>query len=227
MLARFFEWLFSLLFGKEEENDSYLPKDSLSGREDEGGEEPEEERPDASDPPEEGEKRAVFLAAGHWNKDSGAIGHGGVKESDLTKELRDMIFGHLPFAWRDDDGMSLSLVVREIKKRSQPGDIICDLHFNAYNGKATGVEVIVPAVPSMAEMGLAENITESISSTLRIVNRGVKTEKESHRGRLAMMRPEGINILVEVCFIDNPSDLESYQKKKEEVAKVIASNLKA
>jgi LysM repeat protein len=56
-------------------------------------------------------------------------------------------------------------------------------------------------------------------------NKGVRTEIESHHGKLGWMRMNCNNLLLEVCFISNNEDMESYQKNKEVLAKRIAQFL--
>jgi LysM repeat protein len=56
-------------------------------------------------------------------------------------------------------------------------------------------------------------------------NSGVKTEADSHHGRLGWMRLTGENILPEICFVSSKSDMDSYQKNKFLLAKDIADVL--
>ena len=172
--------------------------------------------------------KTIFLCAGHHNNDSGAIGIDGVKESDLTKELRDLIASELgDGVWLDSDGDHLSQVVMKIVSLSKEEDIVCDLHFNAYDSpSACGCEVIVANKARDVECELAQKLVDKISEVLGIKNRGVKTESDSHRGQLAMMRPKGINVLIEVCFITNENDLKSYLANKDKLASSIAEILK-
>jgi hypothetical protein len=58
-----------------------------------------------------------------------------------------------------------------------------------------------------------------------IRSRGVKSEKDTARKTLAIMRPAGINLLPEICFISNRSDVSAYQANKDKVAEVIARHL--
>lgn len=44
-------------------------------------------------------------------------------------------------------------------------------------------------------------------------------------GRLALMREEGMNALIEVCFITNWNDLQRYRKAKQAIARDIAAVL--
>jgi N-acetylmuramoyl-L-alanine amidase len=57
-------------------------------------------------------------------------------------------------------------------------------------------------------------------------DQGIKTEADSHHGRLGWMRLTGENVLMEICFITNPVDMQKYQANKLQLAKNIALILK-
>lgn len=173
----------------------------------------------------------VFLLAGHSNTDPGAVGAGGIKEADLTKELKvltalEMCNLGVQNQWHDNDNDSLGSVLSKVSAISTEEDIIVDLHFNSFNEKSTGVEVLVPENPSADEVSIATELCERLAAVMAIRNRGVKTERQSARGRLAVMRPKGSNILIEVCFISNLNDLSAYNSNKKAVAKAIAETIK-
>lgn len=183
--------------------------------------------PGVSSPPK---NRRIWLSAGHGGSDPGVVANG-VKEADLAIELRDLVRGRIPSSievWTDPNAWATATTAPYVGGKSKAGDIVCDLHFNAYNGTAHGVEVIVPESPTAFEIALgqkiAKGIAQSIGSVLR-GNAGVKTESESQHKRLAMMRPAGENILIEVCFLDNPSELARYRANILRVAEVIAIGL--
>lgn len=172
----------------------------------------------------------IFLLAGHTasknspNYDPGAIANG-VSEADLAKELRDLTFPKLnPSKVRvDDDRDSLKQVIQKIQSTDK--DIICDIHFNAATPQATGVEVIVPFRATQIELDLASKIANSFANIMSIKNRGVKDETKTARGRLGIMQPKGINVLIEVCFITNTKDLKAYQDNKVKLAESLTQIL--
>lgn len=174
----------------------------------------------------------IFLTAGHHNKDSGAVGSGLV-EAIETKKIRNRVTELLKEkgveVWNDNDNWTLQAVINEIAKLSKPTDIICDIHFNAGSEKATGCEVFVPDYAVKTELLLATDLSKTISETLGIRNRMVKRESDSQHKRLGMMRPNGINVLIEVAFISNSSDMKSYTEKFEllceNICKVLLKHL--
>lgn len=168
---------------------------------------------------------AIYLSAGHYDKDPGATANGYV-ERDLATELRDLIVPKLG-GYRvitDKDSESLSQYLKRIK----PGEasVVVEIHFNAATPKATGAEVLVADNHNKISWDLAGDLSTGIASSLCIPNRGVKTESDSHRGRLAFVRQPGACALIEVCFITNPSDMGKYEQYKEELVDRIAGVLK-
>ena len=83
-------------------------------------------------------------------------------------------------------------------------------HLNAFNNKATGVEVWYWAGNTQAR-DMAAKLSKTIANTLGIVDRGAKatTALYVHRNTNA-----GVNVLlIEWAFIDNPSDLSKLESK--------------
>lgn len=167
----------------------------------------------------------IYLLAGHTpkgnNTDPGAVAQG-FKEADLTMELRDMVADKLRnmgyTVHEDDDTHRLQQVLDKVNAHET--DVVFDIHFNA--GGGTGVECIVPERSTELERELANKVNVMLSTMLRIKNRGVKGEQLTARKRIAVMRENGINCLLETCFIDNKTDMTQYQLRKTEVATELA-----
>ena len=159
--------------------------------------------------------------------DPGAIGVGGVKESELAMELRDKIAHFITLkgykVTLDSDNNNLNQVIAGIK--STESCVICDIHFNAGVPIATGTEVIVPDRSTAHERMIASLICSDMAVSMKIKSRGVKSEKDTARKTLAIMKPSGINLLLEICFVSNKNDMAAYQASKDKVAEVIAKHL--
>lgn len=170
----------------------------------------------------------IFALAGHTpkglNQDPGAVGNG-YREADLTMEFRDMLADRLRAralsVFEDDDTHRLSTVLGLIK--SKETDIVCDIHFNAAGSSVSGVEVIVPDRSTDEERKMADEICKAFSSIMKINNRGVKSEKNTARKTIAVMRPAGINILIEICFISSVTDVRAYMANKERLADALCN----
>lgn len=86
--------------------------------------------------------------------------------------------------------------------RAYGGDIMISLHCNAATGTASGTETFYRGSEDRA---LAKKLTDAVCAALETPNRGPKTEKDSQHSSLAVME-FGQCYLIEIGFIDNPSD---------------------
>lgn len=172
----------------------------------------------------------IFLSAGHHNADPGAVANG-YKEAELAKELRDLIAREIKRIGGsyilDKDSETLAQYIARIKPG--PGSVLCELHFNSVdNPKVTGTECLHADSANADSIRLAKEIAETCSKSLGITNRGAKSESQSKRGRLAILRTAaGISVLPEICFISNAEDLRKYQERKTQLAACIAHILVA
>lgn len=169
----------------------------------------------------------IFISAGHHLKDPGAIGVNKRQENNTTIELRNLVVAALKAMGAsyitDDDSEDLATYLKRIK--SGDGSVVVELHFDAATGKASGTTAIVGDDAQANDKALAKELANATAVTLGIKNRGVISEKDSHRGRLGLMRELGAVSLLEVAFIDNPEDMKLYDLMKGDLAKIIASIL--
>lgn len=170
----------------------------------------------------------IFISAGHNSKsktikaDPGAVNKNGIKEGDLTIEFRDLVCKELDKLnikyIKDLDEENLAMYLNKIKTGN--ASVVVEYHFDSSaNSSATGATGLIEGEADRLDRLFAAELTNSISLTLGIRNRGVISETESHRGRLGLMREEGIICLVELCFISNDSDLKKYHENKLILAK--------
>lgn len=173
----------------------------------------------------------IFISAGHNPKgvkiDPGAIGNG-YKEADLTVEIRNLVIAELKSRGvayiSDNDDERLGSYLERIKTGN--GSVVLEFHFDASaNSSATGTTSLIEAEADRLDRAFAQELANITATTLGIKNRGVKTEAESHIGKLALMREEGIICLLEVCFISNAQDVSLYKANKEKLAMQIAQIL--
>jgi len=177
-----------------------------------------------------------YISAGHCKEkgptyDSGAEGVNGRLEASETVRLRDGVINKLISRGFTDiikDANNESLV--QYLNRIKPGNAstVLEFHFDAYNGKASGTTALVKATPSANSVAFGKRLALATSTILGIPLRdggdgdGVMTEADSHRGRLGLMREEGIVCLLEVCFIDNAEDMKKYDAKFDELCEAYA-----
>jgi N-acetylmuramoyl-L-alanine amidase len=170
----------------------------------------------------------IYISAGHTPKglrqDPGAVGNG-YREADLAAEFRDLVIAELEKAnvkyVRDKDDERLAEYLKRVQTGN--GSVVIEYHFDAAaSATATGTTALIEAEADRLDKAFGKEFAETTSTILGIKNRGVLTEKESHRGSLGLMREEGIICLVEICFISNKADLEAYHKNKKVLAKAHA-----
>lgn len=174
-----------------------------------------------------------FISAGHCAKpgpthDPGAPGVNGRWEANETVKIRNRVIEIIKSRGitdiiQDADGESLSQYLRRI--RTGDGSMVCEFHFNAGKPEATGVETLIEIDGDKLDIACAREFSAVTSSILGIPmrgNRGVKTEADTRHKRLALMKEDGIIVLVEVAFITNPNDMNAFDANFESLCQAYA-----
>lgn len=170
----------------------------------------------------------IFISAGHnpngLKPDPGAIGNG-YREADLAVEFRNLVVSFLKAkkidVITDKDDERLGDYLKRIQTGN--GSVVLEFHFDAAaSPSATGSTVLIGNDADRLDKAFAKELVEANATILGIKNRGVKTEAESHRGSLGLMRESGTVALLELCFISNPEDLRKYNANKMTLASKIA-----
>ncbi len=172
--------------------------------------------------------KTVLISAGHSNVppiDPGAVANG-QKEATLTLRLRDAVASKLkalsvPIL---TDGSPLqNLPLKEALTLMRKADIRVEIHFNAASDqKATGVESLSKGNLS----GLASDLALAVSAATGIRTRGALGWKPSNSGqhsRLAFCEAGGV--ILEVCFLTNPQDVQKYLANENQTAERLAKVL--
>ena len=176
--------------------------------------------------------RDLILSAGHSNNPNGDRGNEslGKYEGDLTIELRDLIVSELSkigvLVKTDDNKNALKESLSYFKQFINGKTVAIDIHFNAYNSKATGCEVIVPRDATIFEKNLSQELLDVICKTTLLKSRGVKSEVETARKSLGWMRQQCETVLLEICFMDNKADMLLYNTNKNIIAAKLAQVIK-
>jgi len=171
----------------------------------------------------------VFISSGHSNtpgRDRGAASADGkfIEGVEAAKYRKDLVAKLLAKGLRavtDVDNSVLAETIAFFKNKTTPDSLVIDLHFNAGPASATGTETLIPGEPTVKEAEFAYDFSFATYTVLDIPLRGrykswhgVKTELESHHGRLGWMRLKGQNILHEFCFL-NPKDIEKFTSNRD------------
>lgn len=169
----------------------------------------------------------ILLISGHGAGDSGAVGCG-YKEADLTRQATSILEGKL-----EGYGISVSRypTARDAYQDNRNGclkanfssfDLIIEVHFNSFNGKAYGTETLYK--PSSMYQ-LANKVTAAIAS-VGFMNRGPK--KRTDLANMNKCARLGVPyILIETCFIDSKADMKLYHEKIYEVWGAVAQAVAA
>lgn len=175
--------------------------------------------------------QVTFPLAGHHNHDTGAVANGRFENRE-TQRLRNCITENLTTIGAvhisDNDNQTLAEVIKTIK----PGNasVLYEAHLDAADSSAaTGTTCVVSAASFAAKdtsYQMALEIAEVTAKLLKIRNRGVISETDSHRGRLGILHTKsGISVLHEWCFITNPTDMQcldsNYQNACREIALIL------
>ena len=162
-----------------------------------------------------------FISSGHCNVhgpnfDPGAPGLNGRYEAFETVRVRNRVIeiiksrGYTDII-QDADGEKLSQYLNRVQTGSS--SMVCEFHFNAGPGNATGVETLIEIDGDKMDIACAREFSKLTSNVLSIPMRGVqgvKTEADTRHVRLALMKEEGIIVLVEICFISNINDMNLF-----------------
>lgn len=168
--------------------------------------------------------RHIFISAGHGGTDPGATGFGRT-EAQTVLEFRDIVAHYLVEAgvrFSMDGVKGQNLPLRDSIRYIRPGDIAVEFHLNAAaSPTATGVETLSADKHRL----FGAKLCEAIASTLKIRNRGAKSESSGQHTKLAFVQAGGV--IVELFFISNKDDLQAYDSQRWLLAKVVAAVLVA
>lgn len=138
-------------------------------------------------------------------------GAAGIRSEDkLTMEVGNKVIsklrglGHQVIPCKPDSASSVSQSLGrrcDIANRNRV-DVFASIHFNAFNGKANGTEVLAG---SDAGRKIAQSIVNEIVS-LGFFNRGVKNGSHLYVLRNTNMT----SVLIECCFVDSAKDMQLY-----------------
>lgn len=157
----------------------------------------------------------ILLSAGHGGSDNGSIGADNGSEKNRTLNLTNKVANYLRNAGHD-------VTVKQEKNSSgnwamnnrKGYDFALSIHFNAFDGTATGTECLYKGSKKKAD-----ELSSAVAGVLGIRDRGAKS-----RPGLYMLNI-GFDNLIEVCFHDNSNDLNKYNANIDKVAKSIADVL--
>ena len=162
----------------------------------------------------------VLLIAGHGAGDSGAVGNGSTEQ----QQTRKVVEGVGKVLQRLGVNVTTYPTSKNAFKEYQKGtlnfggtfDYVLEIHFNSYDGNARGTEIFVTT--SEQYVTVEECIMKNLSKYF--LNRGVK---KTNFSVIQTAKNKGLSsALLEVCFIDNYSDMQTYFKNFDGICQSIA-----
>ena len=159
--------------------------------------------------------------AGHNYKVPGANGF--ISETKENRVITQKVIallkqeGHTVYDCTDENGTTSSKNLANIvaKCNTHEVDLDISIHFNAFNGKANGVEVYIYNDKTKE---IAKRICDNISE-LGYENRGVKYGQDLY----VLRKTNSKAILIECLFCDNKGDTDKYDPDK--IAKAIVEGV--
>lgn len=150
----------------------------------------------------------IILSAGHTPKRPGARS-GDLKEHTLNVNCMHQLAIQLITAGYPVVTLDPLLTLQQkidLCAARYPKALCIDIHHNAFNGKAEGAEVYYK-VEDKRSFDLGSHLLRSTSEALGLKCRGMKLARASARGSLGWLRITN-SLLWEVCFMDNPEELQ-------------------
>lgn len=164
----------------------------------------------------------ILLVAGHGNGDPGACANG-YSEANLTREFVPALTSQLSQYAQVDVFDTAKNMYTYLKNGGtydfSPYGYILELHFNA--GGGTGTEILVHT--KQQGVSVEQKIVNNISA-LGFKNRGIK--RRSNLGNMNRIYNKGKDYaLLEVCFIDNATDMKLYSSNVNSIAKAVTQGI--
>lgn len=189
----------------------------------------QEDKPTNDDTKEENDMLKVLLIAGHGDGDPGAVSNG-IQEADETRAIVSNLDTQLQGICQVDIYPTERNAYKDLKAgklavKWSDYDYVLEIHLNACeadtpDGETKGVECYVTR--SEPGTSVEEAICKNIAS-LGLANRGVKRK---NLDVIQAARTAGVSsALLEVCFLDDPDDMEIYQANKTAIATAIAAGI--
>lgn len=173
--------------------------------------------------------KTIVLTAGHNNKDSGAVSKDQKwTEAKIVTDLRNRVKTIL-----EADGYTVitdgkgeeNLILSKAVALIPMGEVAIELHLNAaVSEQANGIEALAKSSLKSKCQTLCKSISDDMKYKIRGSDGGWKSTDSGQHSRLAFCEAGGI--ILEVFFISNKAELDSYINNPDRVAKAIADAIK-
>lgn len=164
----------------------------------------------------------IVISSGHSTKVRGAVGF--IDEVDEATRVTDRVAEYLKtvgvgvVVFHDTTSTTQDQNLHTIVDfhNDHERDIDCSIHFNCYDGTASGTECLY-----LSQAALAEEVSEKVAAAGGFKDRGPK-----HRSDLFFLnQTEMPSVLVEVAFVDSQQDVDKYYANFDSICAAIAEAL--
>lgn len=176
----------------------------------------------------------IFISAGHFSGDPGAPTAIGTSEAEEMITTRNLIVAELQsrgLVQNQDffsvpDSIDLSPTINWINARAVAGDVAIEIHGNAFNRRARGTECFFIDGNTARARDARLMLNALLKQVPALTDRGAKPDTQSAPGRLAFCRQISVpSLLLELCFVDEPQDMNLLVRSRAKFAKGIANGL--
>lgn len=163
----------------------------------------------------------ILLVAGHGAGDPGACGSG-YQEANLTREVVAALAKAINASVFDTSKNMHKYLSNGGSYDFSKYKYVFEIHFNSYNKSANGSEILVHV--NKGNTSRERRIVDAVAA-VGFSNRGIKTR--NNLGNMNRLHKLGIEYsLLEVCFIDNASDMNTYKNNFNNIINAIAGAIK-
>ncbi len=159
----------------------------------------------------------LALSAGH-NPDEPGFRFGDLSEWRLASGVADLVQeilapSRLPILrvpeFPGPQTESLRRVIRFVNAYDPEVALAVELHYNAFDGEASGTEIIVAEGAASDTRALAEILLHEVLAACGTRNRGIRNDTQSARGRSGFCRHiNAHSMLLEIGFLSDIGDRE-------------------
>lgn len=166
--------------------------------------------------------KKIAIVVGHSPNEKGAYSETlGQSEYEYNKYLAAYLSDIADIYFRPNVSgykSAMRALARELNPK--PYQIVIELHFNAFNGKASGTEALIWKGNNRSR-AIGEKLNKAVSGQYKTKNRGVKEVSDQNgRGYWFLQSMSADAVIFEPFFGDAPEEAEKF-KDPEKLAQVI------
>lgn len=166
----------------------------------------------------------IFINPGHGGTDPGTVSKSGLKESDVTAKVAEILAARLKANWYPVQVFQQEKTYTEVSKEENKSGatLFVSIHCNSHQkSTANGVEVFYQKY-SIKGGKLAKIMQEQLIKATGLSNRGYKPSENLH----VLNRTKAPAILIELAFISNRKEEKLLREQPEIFANAIWEAIK-